>query len=404
MGNFGHNLAIVTGESHYKRQYEMKNFVFCNPTKLIFGDGSIKKLQDELPKQATILLTYGGGSIKRNGIYDQVKEQLADYRIVEFPGIEPNPDCTTLDRAIALGRKENVSYILAVGGGSVIDGSKLIAAGINTTGYNAWEIVRTGYYVQPIPLGCVLTVPATGSEMNRGAVISNRETEEKFSFYSEYPRFSILDPSFTYTLSKHQVACGIADCFMHTLEQYLTYPGQSGIMDRMAEGVLLNILDLAPIRINEDQNYDVACEYMLTATIGLNGFLSMGVEQDWCTHRIGHEITALTGITHGASLMMLISSVLRTLKDFKMEKVLQLGDRVFGIRGLNKEEVYEQVVQRIEAFVHNLGLASSLTEGGVSRDIALEVARRFEERGQSLGEKQIATPDIIRQILLLASK
>lgn len=379
----------------------MKNFDFRNPTRLVFGKGCVAdKLSSLIPTGThRILLTYGGGSVKKNGIYDEVVAQLTEYEVIPFGGIEPNPDVTTLERAIALGREKQIDFILAVGGGSVIDGSKLIACGIPTTTRTPWEIVRSGKYDGFVPLGTVLTVPATGSEMNRGGVISNRAIGEKFAFYSEYPLFSLLDPTYTYTLPDKQVAAGIADVFMHTLEQYLTYPGQSGVMDRMAEGILLNILDFAPRRLRERDDYDTACEYLLSATIGLNGFLGMGVDQDWATHGIGHEFTALLGTTHGVALMMLLPSLLRVMRAHKEAKVAQLGRRVFGLTGESDDALFEPTVRAIEDFIHSLGLPASLKEGGVDPEVGEQVARRFEERGYSLGENGICTPREIRAII-----
>lgn len=379
----------------------MRNFDFKNPTRLIFGKECVtQKLRDLLPEGTSrILLTYGGGSVVRNGIYDKVMSQLEGYEVVPFSGIEANPDVATLDRAIVLGREKDVDFVLAVGGGSVIDGSKLIAAGIKTPRLTGWKIVRSGEYDGALPLGTVLTVPATGSEMNRGAVVSNRALGEKFAFYSEYPLFSLLDPTYTYTLPQSQVAAGIADTFVHVLEQYLTYPGQSGVMDRMAEGILLNVLDFAPLRLEKNEDYDVACEYMLSATVGLNGYLGMGVEQDWATHRIGHEFTALLGTTHGVSLVMILPSLLRVLKEDKKTKTAQLGRRVFGLRGDSDEELFEPTVQAIEDFIHSLGLPTSLREGNIDRETGEKIARRFEERGYSLGEKGICTPTKIRAII-----
>lgn len=382
----------------------MKNFTFCNPTNLVFGKGSLSRLDKLIPADARVLLTYGGGSVKKHGIYDHVIAELGDRVVVPFGGIEPNPDCSTMDKAVELGRAEGVTWVLAVGGGSVLDASKVIAAALKTPGWQVWDMVRKNYFEDSLPLGTVLTVPATGSEMNAGSVISNRATKEKFSFYTRHPKFSILDPTYTYTLSEHQVACGIADTFMHTLEQYLTMPGQSGVMDRMAEGILLNIMDFAPLRMERSDDYDVACEYMLTATIALNGYLGMGVEQDWMTHLIGHELTALTDTTHGASLMMILPAMLRVMREYKKGKVLQLGERVFGIRGTDKDDVYDATVARIEDFIHRLGLHASMSEAGIGRDVAEEIAERFERRGYALGENGIATPALIRAILEESSK
>lgn len=376
----------------------MKNFIFCNPTKLIFGQGSIQKISQEVPEGSKILLTYGGGSIIKNGVFDQVMAQLKGFKVIPFGGIESNPDATTIDRAIATAREQKCTFILAVGGGSVIDASKAIAMGVKAP-MQCWEMVTTHYRGECLPLGTVLTVPATGSEMNPGAVISNRATQEKFSIVSEHPIFSILDPTYTYTLSQHQVACGIADTFMHTLEQYLTFPGQSGVMDRMAEGLLLNILDIAPRLIRDHTDYDTACEYMLSATFGLNYFLSMGVEEDWLTHRIGHELTALAGVTHGASLMMLLPSVMRVMLPEKRDKIIQMGKRVFGITGLDNDATVQATIKAVEQFIHSLGLASSMKEGLIATKVAEEIIHRFHQRGSSLGTLRSATPEKIRLII-----
>lgn len=381
----------------------MNNFTFCNPTKIVFGKGSVELLRENLPEGSKVLLTYGGGSIKRNGIYDQVMAQLEGVEVVPFGGIEANPDCTTVDEAIRIARAEQCNFILAVGGGSVIDASKIIAMGVEAP-MSSWEMVKSGYSGSSLPLGTVLTVPATGSEMNAGAVLSNRELKEKFGMSCEHPRFSILDPTYTYTLSAHQVSCGVADTFMHTLEQYLTYPGQSGVMDRLAEGILLNLLDITPKLMQGNDDYDVACEYMLSATFGLNHMLSMGVDQDWMTHRIGHEITALTGVTHGASLMMVLPAVMEEFRKEKKGKILQMGRRVFGLTGMSDEQTIEATIQAVVDFIHSLGLAASMKEGEVPAEVAEEIASRFERRGTILGERGIATPNRIRQVILISMR
>ncbi len=377
----------------------MHNFTFHNPTRLIFGKGSLSELRRQIPNDARILLTFGGGSVVRNGILQQVKDCLSGLAVFEFGGIESNPDCSTIDRAIVYGRECGCTFLIAVGGGSVLDATKLIAAGIKTPSLSGWEILKQKRYTDILPYGTVLTVPATGSEMNRGAVISNRAKKEKFSFYSEFPRFSILDPTFTYTLSDHQVACGIADTFVHILEQYLTYPGQSGVMDRLSEGLLMNILDFAPLRLKSPEDYDVACEYMLSATVGLNGFLSMGVDQDWSTHAIGHELTALTETTHGASLAMILPALIQVMRPEKERKVLQLGSRVFGLI----TPKFEEVVNCIKDFFHSLGLFASIKEAKISPIIIEEIEQRFYDRGYALGENGIVTPEKISRVLRISS-
>ena len=261
----------------------MENFIFQNPVKLIMGRGMIARLAKEIPSDKRIMITFGGGSVKKNGVYDQVKEALKNHYTVEFWGIEPNPAIETLRKAIALGKEEKVDYLLAVGGGSVIDGTKLISAGLLYDG-DAWDLVLAGCpATHTVPLSTVLTLPATGSEMNNGAVISRRETKEKYPFYSNYPLFSILDPEVTFTLPPHQVACGLADTFVHVMEQYMTTPRQSRVMDRWAEGLLQTLIEIAP-KIRENQHdYQLMADFMLSATMALNGFIAMGVSQDWAT-------------------------------------------------------------------------------------------------------------------------
>ncbi len=286
----------------------MNNFVYHNPTKLVFGKGQIAQLAKLIPAGKKIMITFGGGSVRRNGIYDQVVKALEGRDWVEFWGIEPNPSVETVREAIALGREHGSEFLLAVGGGSVIDGTKLIAAGLLYDG-DPWEIVLKGQADKTVPLGTVLTMSATGSEMNNGSVISCQETKEKFPFNGDYPLFSILDPEALFSLPQKQIAYGLADTYVHVLEQYMTTPGQSRLMDRWAEGILHTVIEIAP-RIRENQHdYAVMSEYMLAATLALNDMIRMGVAQDWATHMIGHELTALHGLTHGATRSPLSSTV-----------------------------------------------------------------------------------------------
>ena len=254
----------------------MNNFVFQNPTRLVFGRGQIARLASLIPSDARLMITFGGGSVKKNGVYDQVVEALKGREWEEFWGIEPNPAIETLKKAIAIGKEKKIDFLLAVGGGSTIDGTKLIAAGIKYDG-DAWELVKKGAYKDTVPLATVLTLPATGSEMNSGAVISRYETREKYAFYSRYPVFSILDPEVTYSMPEHQVACGLADTFVHVMEQYMTTTSQSRVMDRWAEGLLSTVMEIAPLIKKDKKNYDLMADFMLTATMGLNGYVAMGV-------------------------------------------------------------------------------------------------------------------------------
>ena len=376
----------------------MKNFIFQNPAKLVFGKGQIEKLSELIPQNVNLLITYGGGSVTKNGVYDQVKNALKGRNCTEFWGIEPNPRVETLRKAIKLGKENEIDYILAVGGGSVLDGTKLIAAGIASE-KDAWDIVLSGVADKQIPFSSVMTVPATGSEMNGGAVITREETHEKFSFGGDYPQFSILDPEVTYSLSEHQIACGLADAYTHVLEQYMTTTGQSRIMDRWAEGLLLTIIEIAP-KIKENPNdYDLMADYMLSATLALNDFIRMGITQDWATHQIGHELTALHGITHGHSLAIVMPGTFRALKEQKHEKLLQYGERIFNIREGSEDERVDKAIETTEEFYRSLGLTTRLSEEGVGEETIETIVRRFNERGVAFGENRNVTGDVAREIL-----
>ena len=377
----------------------MENFIFQNPVKLIMGKGMIARLAKEIPSDKRIMITFGGGSVKKNGVYDQVKEALKNHFTVEFWGIEPNPAIETLRKAIALGKEEKVDYLLAVGGGSVIDGTKLISAGILYDG-DAWDLVLAGRPVtHTVPLATVLTLPATGSEMNNGAVISRRETKEKYPFYANYPIFSILDPEVTFTLPPHQVACGLADTFVHVMEQYMTTTDQSRLMDHWAESILSTLVEIAP-KIKEDpRNYDLLADFMLSATMGLNGFIAMGVTQDWATHMIGHELTALHGLTHGATLAIVFPGTLRTLRKQKEGKILQYGERVWGINSGTTEERVSQAIEKTEQFFQSLGLSTRLSQEKIGDATITEIENRFNERNAAFGEAKNVTGSVAREIL-----
>lgn len=376
----------------------MKNFIYHNPTKLIFGKGQIARLATLIPADKRIMITFGGGSVKRNGVYDQVVRALEGRDFVEFWGIEPNPAVETLRKAIALGKERKVDFLLAVGGGSVIDGTKLIAAGLLYEG-DAWDIVLKGKAEHTVPLATVLTMSATGSEMNSGAVISRYETKEKFAFYGNYPVFSILDPETLFSLPTRQIACGLSDTFVHVLEQYMTTPGQSLLMDRWAEGILHTIVEIAPRALAEPRDYDVMSEYMLGATLGLNDMIAMGVTQDWATHMIGHELTALHGLTHGATLAIVINGTLRTLRDQKHGKLLQYGARIWGITEGSEEERIDRTLARTEEFFRSLGLSTHLSEEGIGEETIAEVERRFNAQGVHYGEAGNVDGAMARRIL-----
>lgn len=376
----------------------MNNFVFQNPTRLVFGRGQIARLASLIPSDARLMITFGGGSVKKNGVYDQVVEALKGREWEEFWGIEPNPAIETLKKAIAIGKEKKIDFLLAVGGGSTIDGTKLIAAGIKYDG-DAWELVKKGAYKDTVPLATVLTLPATGSEMNSGAVISRYETREKYAFYSRYPVFSILDPEVTYSLPEHQVACGLADTFVHVMEQYMTTTSQSRVMDRWAEGLLSTVMEIAPLIKKDKKNYDLMADFMLTATMGLNGYVAMGVAEDWATHMIGHELTALHGITHGETLAIVFPGTLRVLREQKHGKILQYARRVLGITEGSEDEVIDEAIRRTEDFFRSLGLTTRLTENNIGEETICEIERRFTERGAAYGEAGNVNGVIAAQIL-----
>ena len=377
----------------------MLNFEFQNPTKLIFGKGSIAKIERQFSRPTKIMLTFGGGSVKRNGVYDQVIAALKGHEIVEFWGIEPNPKVETLRKAVKLGKAENVEFIIAVGGGSTVDGTKLIACAICYDG-DAWDLVLDPKKVTgAIPFASVMTMPATGSEMNNGAVISNLATKEKYGFYSFYPQWSILDPEVTYSIPPYQVACGIADTFVHVMEQYLTAPNINPLMDRWAEGILLNLIEIAPQIQENPQDYDLMSQYMLSATMGLNRFIAMGVPQDWATHNIGHELTALHGVTHGESLAIVLPGTMTVLSEQKHDKILQYGERVWGITEGTDGIRIAEAIGRTEQFFSQLGLATRLSQLNIGEETIAEIERRFNERGTLLGECKNVNGTIARAIL-----
>lgn len=376
----------------------LNNFCFQNPTKLIMGKGMIAQLSKEIPADKKIMITFGGGSVKRNGVYEQVKEALKNHNTVEFWGIEPNPAIETLREAIALGKAEKVDFLLAVGGGSVIDGTKLISAGLLYDG-DAWDLVKKGKADTTVPLGTVLTIPATGSEMNDGAVISCKETKEKYAFFSNFPKFSILDPEVTFSLPDYQIACGIADTFVHVMEQYLTKAGESRVMDRWAESILQTLVEIAPKIKENKQDYQNMADFMMCATMALNGFIALGVSQDWATHMIGHEVTALTGLTHGHTLAIILPGTMDVLRQQKSEKIMQVGARVFGVSSGTHDFRINETIRKTREFFNSLGLTTSLSENNIGREVIDEIERRFNERDVHFGEDGLVTGTIAKEIL-----
>lgn len=362
----------------------MYNFNYYNPVAILFGKGKIAEINKHIPAGTKIMLTYGGGSIKKNGVYDQVIEALKDYQIVEFGGIEPNPHYETLMKATELLHKENVQFVLAVGGGSVIDGTKFIVAAACFKGENKWDILSKHASIESaIPFATVLTLPATGSEMNCGAVITRAQTKEKLAFSSDkvFPKFSVLDPEVTYSLPKHQIANGIIDTYVHVMEQYLTYPYHAEIQERFSESILQTLLTVGPKVYHAEQpDYDDRANFVWAATMGLNGLIACGVGEDWSTHYIGHEFTALHGLDHAVTLAIVLPGVLKATKDVRKEKLLQYAQRVWGIDPQDPQAI-DMAIQKTEAFFNSLGVKTRLSDYGIGKDTIQEIIRRFKERG-----------------------
>ncbi len=380
----------------------MRNFKYYNPTRLIFGEGMVKELSKQIPLSSKVLVVFGGGSVKRNGVYEDVVRELDGYTCFEFWGIEANPKVETIRKAVELGKKEKVDFVLAVGGGSVLDASKLIINAIPSE-RDAWDLVLNGVdlEVECLPLGTVLTIPATGSEMNSGGVISCQATKEKFSFVTTFPKFSILDPRYTFSLPPYQVACGIADSFIHVMEQYLCKVDESPLLDRWAEGILLTLIEQKEL-IQQGEDYQARANFMLCATMALNGLIRMGTSQDWATHVIGHELTALTELTHGHTLAVVLPALLRVKGfDVKREKMLQYAERIWGISEGTEDERIEEAIQKTEEFFRSLGLKTRLSELGIGLEVRQEIVRRFRERKFLLGENKDIDADVVGEILSL---
>lgn len=379
----------------------MNNFIFQNPVKLIFGKGQIAKLSKEIPQGTKVMITYGGGSIFKNGVYEQVKSALDGTDVIEFGGIEPNPDYATLMKAVHICKDEKVTMLLAVGGGSIIDGTKFIAAAINYDG-DPWEFLLDPTKVPvAIPFGTVLTLPATASEMNNGAVISRRETHEKFAFHNPdgFPKFSILDPTTIYSLPKKQISNGIIDTYAHILEQYLTVCENNIIMDKWAESLLTTLIELAPKLMSKEEDYNACANFMLAATMGLNGFISMGTTQDWATHMIGHELTALHGLDHGVTLAIVYPGIMRVMLKNKYGKILQYSERVWGIKEGTPEERVEEAICKTEKFFNSLGVSTRLSDYGIGDDTVKKIVDRFTIRKWNVGENYSVTPDKVGEVL-----
>lgn len=384
----------------------MTNFELYNPTNYIFGKGQIAKLSELIPTNSKILLAYGGGSIYKNGIYDQVKSALSSVEMVEFGGIEPNPRYETLMKAVEIIRNEKITFILAVGGGSVIDGVKFISGAVNFEG-DAIEILKKRILFKDIskviPFGTVLTLPATGSEMNSGAVVTIEATQEKLTLGGSalFPKFSICDPTVVASLPKRQLENGVVDAFTHVMEQYLTYPHDALLQDRFAESILQTLIEIGPDVVQNPSDYKLASNFMWCATMALNGLIQKGVPSDWATHMIGHELTALYEIDHARTLAIIGPNLYRTMFETKKEKLAQYGERVWKVEGNSIEEKATQAIEKTVEFLHKMGMETKLSNYTSDYEKASDfIVNRFEERGwKAMGEKQNITLEKVRQIV-----
>ncbi|WP_282054920.1 iron-containing alcohol dehydrogenase [Maribacter luteus] len=385
----------------------MNNFDFKNPTKIIFGKDTIEKLKEEIPANAKVLMLYGGGSIKKNGIYDQVKTALSKIDTIEFGGIPANPEYAVLMQALKVIKEENINYLLAVGGGSVIDGTKFLSAAAVYDGDTPWEIltknIRTA---KGMPFGTVLTLPATGSEMNSGAVITRAETKEKLAMGGPglFPEFSILDPKVITSIPERQLVNGITDAFTHVLEQYMTYPVGALLQDRFAESILQTLIEVAPKVLKDPADYNAAANFMWSCTMALNGLIQKGVPTDWAVHAMGHELTALFGIDHARTLAVIAPSHYKFNFEDKKEKLAQYAERVWNISEGSIDDKAYAAIEKTEGFFKELGIDTKLSD--YTKDYegtAEKIAERFTNRGWlGLGEHQSLSPDKVEKIVKMA--
>lgn len=381
----------------------MLNFELYNPTKMVFGKGQIEKLSELVPQGAKILLAYGGGSIFKNGIHKQVIDNLKGFEIVEFGGIEPNPHFETLMKAVAVIKEQNIDFILAVGGGSVIDGVKFISAAVNFDG-NPIDILQKHILIKEnaMPFGTILTLPATGSEMNSGYVVTIKATQEKLASGGSalFPQFSICDPKVIQSLPKRQLQNGVVDAFTHVMEQYLTYPHEGYLQDRIAEGILQTLIEVGPKVVENPADYALASNFMWSCTMALNGLIQKGVPNDWATHMIGHELTALYGIDHARTLAIIGPNLYRVLFETKKEKLAQYGKRIFNLSG-TVDEIANEAINKTVEFFHTMGMDTRLSQytDDYSKTAGF-IVNRFDERGwKAMGERQNITLEKLKEIV-----
>ena len=375
----------------------MNNFRYKNPVEVVFGKGTIATLSELIPEGVAVMMTYGGGSIKKNGVYDQVKKALEGRKVVEFGGIEPNPRYETLIKAVALAQKEKVGFLLAVGGGSVLDGTKFIAAAVKFDGPEPWDIADKGAEIkEALPVGAVITLPATGSEQNSWTVVSRESTHQKILVASPklFPQFAIIDPETNFTLPMIQVSNGIVDTFVHVCEQYMTYPVNAPLQDRQAEAIFSVLMEEGPKVFEKPKDYDIRANLCWAATWGLNGWINCGVPQDWTTHMIGHEITALTNTDHAQTLALVLPALWQHQRKEKADKLVQFGKRVLGLTETDREKMIDQVIAKTKEFFRKVGIDASKKAYGLTEEMCQKIAKILGDRGKfgehgKLGEKEI---------------
>lgn len=381
----------------------MQDFEFHNPVRIFFGKNQIEKIDTQISKDEKVLILYGGGSIFKNGVYNLVKQALEGYDLVEFGGIEPNPCYETAMEAVKLIREKKVDFLLAIGGGSVIDATKFIAAAVLYEGNDPWNILAKHEAVKKaLPLGVVLTLPATGTEMNMNSVMTRKGTQEKLAFSSpfSYPRFSFLLPEAAGSLPRHQVANGVVDAFVHVIEQYLTYPVNAPLQDRLAESILVTLIEEGPKAYANPADYDAMANLMWCATMALNGLIQCGVPGDWSIHSIGHELTALHDIDHARTLATVLPGLWTILKDKKREKLLQYGERVWNITGGSEDERISETIGKTVEFFESLDIKTRLCDYGVKQDSIDKIVLRLKKRGMlSFGDRQLITTAVVRKVL-----
>jgi len=385
----------------------MNDFDFHNPTRILFGKGRIADLKDQVPHDAKVLIVYGGGSAERTGVLDQVRNALKGQTLIEFGGIEPNPRYATALKAVDVIHDEKITFLLAVGGGSVIDAAKFIAVAALYDG-DAWDILTShgSVVTKAMPFGTVLTIPATASEMNANSVITNPEKGAKLPFRSAhcFPVFSILDPEVTYTLPDRQIANGVADPFVHIIEQYLTYPVNAPIQDGFAETLMRTLIDLGPKALATPKDYDIRANLMWTATLALNGLIGAGVPQDWASHMIGHEMTAYNDTDHARTLAVVLPSLLNDQRGPKREKLLQYAANVWDIRDGSDDERIDAAIHATRGFFEDMGIKTRLRDYDIDASGIDHIVAALKDHGMTkLGEHGDITPEDARRILEAAA-